>query len=157
MTQTKMRNTIDETYKKLRNKLKTDEEITESDLLESLKLYEITNKELKKAKNKYRKWTEDEDAYLAYFAYSNDAKIQDAADYLKRTSDSVENRLSYLRKHNKATYMVRPWSEKEDEFIKKYYATVKTIQIAERLRRSPSAIKSRAWALGVKKRDGGAK
>ncbi|EQC2307598.1 hypothetical protein ACY3C9_002029 [Listeria monocytogenes] len=32
-----------------------------------------------------------------------------------------------------------------------------TIQIAERLRRSPSAIKSRAWALGVKKRDGGAK
>ncbi|EKZ3712607.1 hypothetical protein V9872_002032 [Listeria monocytogenes] len=121
MTQTKMRNTIDETYKKLRNKLKTDEEITESDLLESLKLYEITNKELKKAKNKYRKWTEDEDAYLAYFAYSNDAKIQDEADYLKRTSDSVENRLSYLRKHNKATYMVRP------------------------------------WALGVKKRDGGAK
>ncbi|MBC6115417.1 hypothetical protein HB838_11190 [Listeria seeligeri] len=50
MTQTKMRNTIDETYKKLRNKLKTDEEITESDLLESLKLYEITNKELKKQK-----------------------------------------------------------------------------------------------------------
>ncbi|ENI8992701.1 hypothetical protein ABZ159_001226 [Listeria monocytogenes] len=80
MTQTKMRNTIDETYKKLRNKLKTDEEITESDLLESLKLYEITNKELKKAKNKYRKWTEDEDAYLAYFAYSNDAKIQDEAE-----------------------------------------------------------------------------
>ncbi|EEO3672987.1 hypothetical protein G6A67_002149 [Listeria monocytogenes] len=152
MTQTKMRNTIDETYKKLRNKLKTDEEITESDLLESLKLYEITNKELKKAKNKYRKWTEDEDAYLAYFAYSNDAKIQDAADYLKRTRDSVENRLSYLRKHNKATYMVRPWSEKEDEFIKKYYATVKTIRIAERLRRSPSAIKSRAWALGVNKK-----
>ncbi|MBC6115416.1 DNA-binding protein [Listeria seeligeri] len=57
-----------------------------------------------------------------------------------------------MRKHNKATYMVRPWSEKEDEFIKKYYATVKTIQIAERLRRSPSAIKSRAWALGVSKK-----
>ncbi|HEM0758259.1 TPA: hypothetical protein U0U85_002300 [Listeria monocytogenes] len=152
MTQAMTKNTTDESYKKLRNKLKTDEEITESDLLESLKLYEITNKELKKAKNKYRKWTEDEDAYLAYFAYSNDAKIQDAADYLKRTRDSVENRLSYLRKHNKATYMVRPWSGKEDEFIKKYYATVKTIRIAERLRRSPSAIKSRAWALGVSKK-----
>lgn len=153
MTQTKMRNTIDETYKKLRNKLKTDEEITESDLLESLKLYEITNKELKKAKNKYRKWTEDEDAYLAYFAYSNDAKIQDAADYLKRTRDSVENRLSYLRKHNKATYMVRPWSEKEDEFIKKYYNSLTSKVITERLNRSYNAIKSRAWALGVKKRD----
>lgn len=58
MTQTIIRNTTDEAYKKLRNKLKTDDEITESDLLESLKLYEITNKELKKAKNKYRKWTE---------------------------------------------------------------------------------------------------
>ncbi|MBC1934582.1 hypothetical protein [Listeria seeligeri] len=144
-------------YYKLLNKVRNHDDVTTDDLSTALWLYEITNKELKKAKNKYRKWTEDEDAYLAYFAYSNDAKIQDAADYLTRTRDSVENRLSYLRKHNKATYMVRPWSEKEDEFIKKYYATVKTIQIAERLRRSPSAIKSRAWALGVKKRDGGAK
>lgn len=152
MTQTKMRNTIDETYKKLRNKLKTDEEITESDLLESFKLYEITNKELKKAKNKYRKWTEDEDAYLAYFAYSNDAKIQDAADYLKRTRDSVENRLSYLRKHNKATYMVRAWTEREDEFIKKYYNSLTLKVITERLNRSYNAIKSRAWSLGVSKK-----
>ncbi|MBC1507349.1 hypothetical protein HCJ58_10310 [Listeria sp. FSL L7-1509] len=128
------------------------DDVTTNDLSTALWLYEKTNRDLQKAKNKYHKWTEDEDAYLAYFAYSNDAKIQDAADYLKRTRDSVENRLSYLRKHNKATYMVRPWSEKEDEFIKKYYATVKTIRIAERLRRSPSAIKSRAWALGVNKK-----
>ncbi|EIS1577370.1 hypothetical protein LZA40_002298 [Listeria monocytogenes] len=143
----------DDVYYKLLNKVRNHDDVTTNDLSTALWLYEKTNRDLQKAKNKYRKWTEDEDAYLAYFAYSNDAKIQDAADYLKRTSDSVENRLSYLRKHNKATYMVRPWSEKEDEFIKKYYATVKTIRIAERLRRSPSAIKSRAWALGVKKRD----
>ncbi|EAG7843219.1 hypothetical protein BLI80_10870 [Listeria monocytogenes] len=141
----------DDVYYKLLNKVRNHDDVTTNDLSTALWLYEKTNRDLQKVKNKYRKWTEDEDAYLAYFAYSNDAKIQDAADYLKRTSDSVENRLSYLRKHNKATYMVRPWSEKEDEFIKKYYATVKTIQIAERLRRSPSAIKSRAWALGVKK------
>ncbi|EJZ0334597.1 hypothetical protein ACUV9W_002031 [Listeria monocytogenes] len=152
MTQAMTKNTTDESYKKLRNKLKNDEEISRSDLLESLKLYEITNKELKKAKSKYRKWTEDEDAYLAHFAYCNDAKIQDAADYLKRTRDSVENRLSYLRKHNKATYMVRAWTEREDEFIKKYYNSLTLKVITERLNRSYYGIKSRARALGVSKK-----
>ncbi|MGP5875147.1 hypothetical protein [Listeria monocytogenes] len=152
MTQAMTKNTTDESYKKLRNKLKNDEEISRSDLLESLKLYEITNKELKKAKNKYRKWTEDEDAYLAHFAYCNDAKIQDAAEYLKRTRDSVENRLSYLRKHNKATYMVRAWTEREDEFIKKYYNSLTLKVITERLNRSYYGIKSRARALGVSKK-----
>ncbi|MBC6311996.1 hypothetical protein [Listeria immobilis] len=76
MTQTKTRNTIDETYKELRNKLKNDEEITESDLKEALKLYEKTNRELKKVKSKYRNWTEDEDDYLAHFVSCNDANIQ---------------------------------------------------------------------------------
>ncbi|PCW38101.1 hypothetical protein A7O02_13115 [Listeria monocytogenes] len=152
MTQTMTKNTTDEAYKKLRNKIKTDEEISKSDLIEALKLYEKTNKELKKEKNKRRAWTEDEDTYLAHFVYCHDAKIQDAADYLNRTFDSVGSRLYYLRKHNKATYVMRPWNEQEDEFIKKYYATMKTIRIAERLRRSPSAIKSRAWALGVSKK-----
>ncbi|MBV1080845.1 hypothetical protein J0N50_06140 [Listeria monocytogenes] len=50
MTQAMTKNTTDESYKELRNKLKNDEEISRSDLLESLKLYEITNKELKKSK-----------------------------------------------------------------------------------------------------------
>ncbi|ENT6599809.1 hypothetical protein ACL698_000978 [Listeria innocua] len=40
MTQTMTKNTTDEAYKKLRNKLKTDEEISKSDLIEALKLYE---------------------------------------------------------------------------------------------------------------------
>ncbi|MBF2563121.1 hypothetical protein [Listeria seeligeri] len=151
MTQTKMRNTIDETYKKLRNKLKTDEEITESDLLESLKLYEITNKELKKAKNKYRKWTEDEDAYLAYFACCNDAKIQDAADYLERTLYSVENRLEYLRKTGEVSYMRPRWTQKEDKFIREHYSSLSLKDIAKRLNRSYSAIKRRAWVLSVKR------
>lgn len=47
MTQAIIKNTTDEAYKKLRNKLKTDEEISKSDLIEALKLYEKTNKELK--------------------------------------------------------------------------------------------------------------
>ncbi|WP_270997856.1 hypothetical protein [Listeria seeligeri] len=139
-------------YYKLLNKVRNHDDVTTDDLSTALWLYEITNKELKKAKNKYRKWSEDEDAYLAYFAYSNDAKLQDAADYLKRTRDSVENRLSYLRKHNKAFYIVRPWSEKEDEFIKKYYNSLTSKVITERLNRSYNAIKSRAWSLGVSKK-----
>ncbi|EIM4495818.1 hypothetical protein LNA66_002485 [Listeria monocytogenes] len=139
-------------YYKLLNKVRNHDDVTTDDLSTALWLYEITNKELKKAKNKYRKWTEDEDAYLAHFAYCNDAKIQDAADYLKRTSDSVENRLSYLRKHNKATYMVRAWTEREEEFIKKYYNSLTLKVITERLNRSYYGIKSRARALGVSKK-----
>ncbi|HFK7038809.1 TPA: hypothetical protein ACGY3K_002298 [Listeria monocytogenes] len=152
MTQAMTKNTTDEAYKKLRNKIKTDEEISKSDLVEALKLYEKTTKELKKAKNKRRAWTDEEDEYLTYFVYSSDAELQDAADHLNRTLGSVASRLFQLRKHNKAFYIVRPWSEKEDEFIKKYYNSLTLKVITERLNRSYNAIKSRAWALGVSKK-----
>ncbi|HAM1373429.1 TPA: hypothetical protein U0G25_002770 [Listeria monocytogenes] len=150
MTQTIIKNTTDEAYKKLRNKLKNDEEISRRDLLESLKLYEITNKELKKAKNKYRKWTEDEDAYLIAFVEANDAPIQDAVDFLGRPQGSVENRMHVLRKRGEMVYKMPPWSEKEDEFIRKHYKSLSPRIIAQRLNRSYNAVTSRVWALGLK-------
>ncbi|HGE6631123.1 TPA: hypothetical protein ACGB9C_002125 [Listeria monocytogenes] len=149
MTQTKAQNTIDETYKELRNKLKNDEEITESDLKEALKLYEKTNRELKKAKNKYRSWTEDEDDYLIAFVNANDAPVQDAADFLERTYYSVHNRIDFLRNNGELPYKMRPWRSWEDEFIEEHYKILPLRRIAEHLNRSRDAVKSRVWALGL--------
>ncbi|SDX37138.1 Uncharacterised protein [Listeria ivanovii subsp. londoniensis] len=142
----------DDVYYKLLNKVRNHDDVTTNDLSTALWLYEKTNKELKKAKNKRRAWTDEEDEYLIYFVYSSDAELQDAADHLNRTLGSVASRLFQLRKHNKAFYIVRPWSEKEDEFIKKYYNSLTSKVITERLNRSYNAIKSRAWSLGVSKK-----
>ncbi len=150
MTLTMTKDTNNETYRNLRNKLKNDEEMTKSDLIEALKLYEKTNRELKKAKNKYRRWTEDEDAYLIAFVDANDAPIQDAVDFLGRPQGSVENRMHVLRKRGEMVYKMPPWSEKEDEFIRKHFKSLSPRIIAQRLNRSYNAVTSRVWALGLK-------
>ncbi|HBM4631384.1 TPA: hypothetical protein LWO38_002899, partial [Listeria innocua] len=108
-----------------------------------------TNKELKKAKNKRRAWTDEEDEYLTYFVYSSDAELQDAADHLNRTLGSVASRLFQLRKHNKAFYIVRPWSEKEDELLKNNYIIMSNDQFAERLRRTKASVSGRKVLLGL--------
>ncbi|HEL9151453.1 TPA: hypothetical protein U0H29_001318 [Listeria monocytogenes] len=50
----------DDVYYKLLNKVRNHDDVTTNDLSTALWLYEKTNRDLQKAKNKYRKWTEAE-------------------------------------------------------------------------------------------------
>jgi ATP/maltotriose-dependent transcriptional regulator MalT len=98
-----------------------------------------------------RRWTEDDDIYLEYFAYSGDGGIKDAAEFLKRSPAAVVARLAKLRKHDQSvSCLKRKWSQKEDAFLKKNYKTMPNEQLAQRLGRSIPAIVSRKQTLDLR-------
>lgn len=91
-----------------------------------------------------RKWTEDEDIYLEYFVYENDATIQAAARFLNRTEGAVNTRLTALRKNDaKTAYMKRRWKKSEDQFLKDHYKLMTDELLSKRLMRTIQSIKSR--------------
>lgn len=98
-----------------------------------------------------RRWTEDEDIYLEYFAFEGDSSIQEAADFLNRSKAAVVSRLQHLRKKDSSVRCLkRKWSEKEDEFLKKNYRVMKNSEIAESLRRTSAAVDQRKKKLKLR-------
>lgn len=97
------------------------------------------------------KWTEDELIYLEYFVFENDAKLKEAANFLGRSLNAVECRLSRLRKTNRNTcYLKRKWTETEDNFIRENYRKMSGPTIALRLNRSYGAVRERRRFLGLR-------
>ena len=100
----------------------------------------------------YRKWTEDELVYLEYFVFENDTQLIDASKHLNRSTNAIRKKLCKMRKEdNFRCYMHRLWSEKEDEFLKKHYLSMKNKYIADRLNRTVGAVEFRAKKLGLTK------
>lgn len=98
-----------------------------------------------------KKWTEDEDIYLEYLAFQGDANLQEAAEFLGRTVAAIVSRLVLLRKrNNEVCYLREPWSEKEDNFLRNNYKTLKNNQLAESLNRTVPAVSNRKKLLGLK-------
>lgn len=101
---------------------------------------------------KSKKWTDDEDIYLEYFIYENDAKIQEAAIFLNRTVKAIYTRLVILRKNNNLVcYARKKWTKDEKEYIKKNYLAISVKNMAERLGRTESAVAYQMRQLGVRK------
>jgi len=102
-----------------------------------------------------KRWSEDDDIYLEYFAYENDQKIEEAAKFLGRSTNAVAARLVILRKRNEfnVSYLKKRWTQKEDEFIKKNYMHMSNASIAENLHRTAQAVSCRKRFLGLRKND----
>lgn len=98
-----------------------------------------------------RRWTEDDDIYLEYFAYQGDSSIQEAAEFLNRSKAAVVARLQHLRKKDKnVRCLKRKWTNKEDAFLKRNYFLMKNAELAESLDRSKAAVDQRKAVLGLR-------
>lgn len=98
-----------------------------------------------------RRWTEDDDIYLEYFAYEGEERVQEAADFLNRTRAATIIRLSKLReRNNDVQFIRRKWTEREDDFLRKNYITMSNKMLAESLRRTSAAIDQRKAKLGLR-------
>lgn len=142
----------DGAYNRLRNKVKNNREVTTTDLIEALDLYETLRLELAKNQTKYIPWTEEEDEYLQYFVSCNDAPIREASEYLGRTFHSVNARIELLRKKGEiSNQMKRGWTEEEEEYLAKNYYSIDVKLIADKLNRSVTAVRHKAKRSGIAK------
>lgn len=97
-------------------------------------------------------WTEDELVYLEYFAYENDAKLKEAAEFLGRSVIAVRSKLHERRKEVSGIgHMGKHWTKQEEAFLKNSYQILTCREIASRLSKSVNAVNSRASKLGLKK------
>lgn len=100
----------------------------------------------------YRKWTEDELVYLEYFVFENDTQLIEASKYLNRSINAIRKKLCKMRKEDGfRCYMHRLWTEKENEFLKQHYSSMKNKYIAQRLNRTIGSIEFQASKLNLKK------
>lgn len=96
-------------------------------------------------------WDEDDEIYLEYFAFEGDSKLSVASEFLDRSTNAVGLRLTKLRANRTDYYIRKPWTEKEDEFIKNNYKSISYALIAMRFNRTHKAVMERARDLGLKK------
>lgn len=96
-------------------------------------------------------WDEDDEIYLEYFAFEKDSKLNTAAKFLGRSTNAVGLRLSALRDGRNDYYYYRPWTSKDDDYLKDNYRYFSYKVIALRLDRSQKAVTERARRLGLKK------
>ena len=97
-----------------------------------------------------RKWTAKEVALLKEL-YS-ECPIGDIAKRLGRTVSAITDKAYYLELKRKR-YLGRLWTAEELQLLRELYPIHKDIQdIAERIGRSPSAVRGKANYLGLGKR-----
>ncbi|WP_461731844.1 hypothetical protein [Enterococcus sp. LJL128] len=100
-----------------------------------------------------RLWTEEDDIYLEYFVFGNDTPLKEAALFLNRSEKSISYRLWALRKENpEMKLMSKPWTDKEDAYLKNNYPMLTPEAISIRLGRTEGAVQRRASRLGIRKR-----
>ncbi|MGY0837144.1 hypothetical protein ACW66K_06855 [Aerococcus urinaeequi] len=101
----------------------------------------------------YYKWSEAEEDYLE--AYINSGEFSDfevASKYLGIPIEKIQSKAHYMRavKHRN-TELRRRYTDKETDFIAKYYGVLETSHIAERLGRSVESVREKAKNIGVSK------
>lgn len=112
----------------------------------------VKSKAIRLGLSKNYDWSEDDDIYLEYFVFENDTNINEAAEFLNRTVDAVRTRIVNLRKKDSSVaYIRKPWTAKEDDFLKNNYKAMSDAVLAERLQRTKSAIAGRKRTLCLQK------
>ncbi|QDA74613.1 hypothetical protein EOT00_06530 [Listeria seeligeri] len=112
----------------------------------------VKSKAIRLGLSKNYDWSEEDDIYLEYFVFENDANINEAAAFLNRTHNAVRTRIINLRKEDSSVaYIRKPWTAKEDDFLKNNYKVMSDAMLAERLRRTKGAVTGRKRTLGLKK------
>jgi hypothetical protein len=105
------------------------------------------------AKNKRghgRKWTAKEVALLKELY--PECPIGEIAKKLGRTVSTVKNRACQLKLKRKS-YLGKSWTAEELQLLRELYPTHKDVQdIAERIGRSPGAVRAKVYNLGFCKR-----
>ncbi len=104
-----------------------------------------------KSKRGYgRKWTDKEVALLKELY--PECPIPEIAKRLGRTVVAITDKAYYLGVKRKS-YPDKLWTAEELQLLRELYPTHKDIQdIAERIGRSPSAVRAKADGLGIGKR-----
>lgn len=98
-----------------------------------------------------RHWTKDDDIYLEYFIFSKDEKLEVAAEFLNRSLNATIKRAAIVRKKRRDYYVYRPWSEREDNYIRDNYKSMGYAAIGLRLNRSGKSVSDRARKLKLRK------
>lgn len=98
-----------------------------------------------------RLWTSQEDALIKKLYLTVQAK--DLAVQLDRTTDAVITRAARIGvcKKPKNFSPLRTWTDKEIDFLKKYYKIMPATKIAHKLGRTNMAIQQKAQKLGLQK------
>lgn len=128
-----------------------------SEIAEKLGRTEISVKSQAKrvGATKGKRWTEDDDIYLAYFVFGfeDGDRVHDAAEFLNRSHAATIQRIRYLRKRNidDVPKIRKKWSEKEINFLKEHFHHMTYEDIAERLGRTRFAVASEVAVLGLRK------
>lgn len=101
------------------------------------------------AKPKQQRWTSAEDGQLIALA---DAGLSAywIAKALGRSVYSVKCRRWRIRYRISRAYEKAPWTEPEDDYLRKHYGDYSAPQIARVLNRSKIAVRTRAAKLGLK-------
>lgn len=95
-------------------------------------------------------WSEDDVDYLIYYVISEDTRdYKAAAEFLGKTVCAVQAKVNRLRKNEDVAYLNKPFTQKEDDLIRKYYKDKTDVQIGLYLKRSTSSIQGRRIVLGL--------
>jgi hypothetical protein len=94
-------------------------------------------------------WSEDDIIYLEYASQDKNVDLEEVARFLGRSIVSVKSKLYDLRKNGEGSYIKRPWTEKEDNYLRRYYQTHEIKVLAKSLNRTVPALHHRAKALGI--------
>lgn len=101
----------------------------------------------------YKKYSEDDNDYLEYYLYDGEEKTYTpAAEFLGVSNDQLIKKMSKMRQKNRSIgYIQKPWSKREDEYIRRTYRMMSTKEMSEYLGRTRASIEWRAAKLGIKK------
>lgn len=98
-----------------------------------------------------KKWSLEEDEYLVLAHFDGESKLVDIAKFLGRTTASVAQRMTMLRKNGMVAGRMGGWSDKDICFLKSAHGRITNKNIAEKLGKSESAIQHKVNELGIAK------
>lgn len=100
----------------------------------------------------WMRWTDDEIDYLEQYVRSGEDKnLNTAIEFLGRSRNSVRSKLAKLQRYDNSVKFWGKWSEREDNYLKRYYQSYEYKTLAKNLGRSEKAVCDRMRALDLRK------
>ncbi len=96
-------------------------------------------------------WTEEEIDYLERYCYEPEETIEEVAMFLGRSRSSVASKIKRMRENHDIPLKLRPYTQKEVNYIKRKYAALPAKEIAEHLNRPVGSVMEKARLLGISK------
>lgn len=104
--------------------------------------------------SRHRRWTEDEEIYLAYYLYEGEERNYNAAaEFLGRSIEAVKNKAKRMRAlgDENIGFICKPFSDYEINYIKNNYKTMPVKLMSEHLGRPEYSIINKANRSGLTK------